>query len=88
MTFDWLRPSLKLAAVLIPVAFVLWTVSSSLPAFWRLVIHGLAVALVGGGLFLRLGLPTEILREIQKWLPRPAGRFLESVGLLTLRNES
>jgi O-antigen/teichoic acid export membrane protein len=79
LAVEWVRPSLKLAGVLVPVALIIWLATSSLPAIWRLVIHGFAVGVVGGIFFLRLGLPLEVVREAGLRLPRPAARIL---GLL------
>lgn len=76
LVMDWVRPSLKLAVVLAPVALILWQTTSGLPAVWRLAIHA-AVAGVGGGfLFLRIGLPVEIIRDAAARLPRRAARLL------------
>jgi hypothetical protein len=48
-----------------------------LPVFWRLVIHSVAAGLGGGLLFLRLGLPPEVLLEAGARLPAPIVRFLK-----------
>jgi hypothetical protein len=73
---DWIRPSLKLVAVLSAAATGLWLATSNLPAIWRLAIHALVVGLGGGLLFLRLGLPVEVVREAETRLPRPAAWLL------------
>jgi O-antigen/teichoic acid export membrane protein len=57
----WVRPSLKLAVVLIPIALMIWLATSSLPPIWRLAIHGVAATCIGGILFLRIGLPLEVI---------------------------
>jgi O-antigen/teichoic acid export membrane protein len=77
LAWEWIRPALKLAAILAPMAFIIWFATLGLPALWRLVIHGLAAGLIGGYLFLRIGLPSEIIREIEGRLPRPMARLLE-----------
>jgi O-antigen/teichoic acid export membrane protein len=77
LTVDWIRPSLKLAIVLIPAALALWFATSGLPALWRLVIHGVIAGFAGGFLFLRIGLPPEVVWEAGARLPRPAARLLE-----------
>ena len=73
---EWVRPSLKLALVLTPMALVTWLATDGLPVLWRLVIHGVVAGSVGGFLFLRIGLPPEVIREIGARLPPPAGRLL------------
>lgn len=77
VAWEWLRPSLKLAAVLAAVAFITWFATLGLPIPWRLTIHCLTAGLFGGLLFLRIGLPSEIIREAEGRLPRPAARLLE-----------
>lgn len=79
LAVEWIRPSLKLAVVLAPIALIIWFATSGLPPIWRLLIHGVAAGLVGGLLFLRIGLPPEVIREAGARLPRPAARLL---GLL------
>jgi O-antigen/teichoic acid export membrane protein len=76
LALDWVRPSLILAAVLVPLALVTWFANTGLPALWRLAIHAAAAVLAGGFLFLRIGLPTEVVREAGARLPRPAARVL------------
>jgi O-antigen/teichoic acid export membrane protein len=76
LAVEWVRPSLKFAVVLVPVALILWFATAGLPALWRLAIHGVVMAFVGGILFLRLGLPPEVVRETGARLPRLAARLL------------
>jgi O-antigen/teichoic acid export membrane protein len=77
LAFDWIRPSLKLAATLIPFAVIIWFATSSLPELWRLIVHAVAVTLAGGFLFLRLGLSPEMIQEMKMRVPRVASRLLE-----------
>jgi O-antigen/teichoic acid export membrane protein len=77
LAIKWLRPSLKLALMLVPLSLLLWLATTGLAPIWRLVIHGLATVVIGGILFLRLGLPPEVVRETGARLPRPAARLLE-----------
>ena len=79
LAVEWIRPSLKLGVVLAPIALIIWFGTSGLPPIWRLLIHGAAAGLVGGLLFLRIGLPPEVIREVKPRLPRLAARLL---GLL------
>ncbi len=79
LAVEWVRPSLKLAGVLAPIALIIWLATAPLPAVWRLAIHGIAVSVVGGILFLRLGLPLDVVREAGLRLPHRAARIL---GLL------
>jgi O-antigen/teichoic acid export membrane protein len=76
LAFEWVRPSWKFAAVLVPVALILWIATTGMPSLWRLAIHGVAMGLVGGILFLRLGLPPEVVRETGARLPPLAARLL------------
>jgi O-antigen/teichoic acid export membrane protein len=76
LAVDWVRPSLKLAVVLIPVALITWFATLGLPVIWRLVLHGVVAGLIGGFLFLRIGVPPEMVRETKARLPRPAARLL------------
>jgi len=76
LTVDWVRPAIKLAIVLIPAALIIWFATAGLPVIWRLMIHGAAAGLVGGFLFLRIGVPPEMIREAGARLPRPAARML------------
>jgi O-antigen/teichoic acid export membrane protein len=76
LAVEWVRPALKLAIVLAPLAFLLWFATSGLPVLWRLVSHGIAAGLGGGFLFLRIGVSPEMIREAGARLPRPAARLL------------
>ncbi|MDE3097839.1 MAG: oligosaccharide flippase family protein [Verrucomicrobiota bacterium] len=76
LTVGWIKPSLKLAAALVPAAIVIWFATSGLPVLWRLMVNGAAAGLIGGLLFLRLGVPPEMIREAGGRLPRPAARLL------------
>lgn len=82
LALGWVRPSLNLALVLVPLGFAIWFATSGLPVFWRLVIHGVVAGLAGGFLFLRIGVPPEMLREAGARLPHPAARLL---GMLVPR---
>ena len=80
IAFDWVRPSLKLAVILTPLALILWLATSGLPPSLRLAIHGAAAGGLGGLLFLRIGLPLEIVGEAVVRLPRPMARLLEMLA--------
>ena len=77
LAVEWVRPALKLAIVLAPLAFLLWFATAGLPVIWRLGVHGVVAGFAGGVLFLRIGLPPEMVREAGARLPRPAARLLE-----------
>ena len=70
LTLKWLRPSLHLAMALVPLALLMWFATSDLPALGRLIIHFIAIGSIGSFLFLRLGLPAEVIREAEARLPR------------------
>ena len=86
LVINWVGPSLKLAAMLVPVALTIWFATVGLTAIWRLATHALAAGFIGGLLFLRLGLSAEILHDIEERVPRPAARLLGMLGLV--RSES
>jgi O-antigen/teichoic acid export membrane protein len=77
LAVDWVRPSLKLAVMLALVAVISWFATVDLPVIWRLTVHGVVAGFIGGFLFLRIGLPPEMVREAGARLPRPAARLLE-----------
>lgn len=79
LAVDWVRPALKLAVVLALVGAITWFATLDLPVIWRLVIHGAVSGFVGGYLFLRIGLPPEMVQEAGARLPRPAARLLEAL---------
>jgi predicted ABC-type sugar transport system permease subunit len=65
--------------VLAVVGAITWFATLDLPVIWRLVIHGAVAGFVGGFLFLRIGLPPEMVQEAGTRLPRPAARLLEAL---------
>jgi len=77
LAVDWIRPSLKLAVVLMPAALALWFATAGLPVLWRLVIHGVVAGLFGGFLLLRVGLPRELVQEVKTRLPRRVALLME-----------
>jgi O-antigen/teichoic acid export membrane protein len=77
LAVEWVRPSLKLAVVLVPMALVIWFATAGLPVIWRLVIHCLAMGFIGGILFLRIGVPSEMIREAGARLPGRMARLLQ-----------
>jgi O-antigen/teichoic acid export membrane protein len=87
LVFDWLLPSWKLAAMLVPIALIIWFATSGLPTIWRLAIHGMAAVFIGGLFFLHFGLPSEILLNIQARLPQPAARLFRMLGFASLRSK-
>ena len=76
LAVEWVRPALKLAIVLVPLAFLLWFATSGLPVLWRLAFHSVAAGLGGGFLFLRIGVSPEMIQDTKARLPRPAARLL------------
>lgn len=79
LAINWISPSLKLAAALVPLALAVWFAFSGLSALWRLLANTTVVVFVGGFLFLRIGVPPEMIREARAHLPRPAARVLETL---------
>src|ERR1051326_6147537 len=62
--FDWTKPGLKMALILGTIAIILWMVTAPLASFPRLAVHCFVTLMIGGFLFLRLGIPTETQREL------------------------
>jgi len=81
----WVRPAYTLAGLLIPAGVTIWLGTSELPAIWRLLIHGIAATLGGGFLFLRFGLPSEMIRDGIARVPRSVMRILEIFGPRALK---
>jgi hypothetical protein len=79
VAFDWVRPSLKLAASLAVLVGVVWCLTGRLPVFWRLAVHVALAGTLGGWLFLRLGLEPGMLEEAGRRLPERAARLLQKV---------
>jgi O-antigen/teichoic acid export membrane protein len=77
----WVVPSLKLAMVFTTIAVAVSFLDAGLPTIWRLVIHVVVAVVAGGTLFIRIGFPTEMIREAALRLPRSAGRLLQLVVL-------
>jgi O-antigen/teichoic acid export membrane protein len=77
--FDWTKPGLKVALVFGTLAIVLWMATGSLTSFPRLVIHGFGTMVIGGLLFLRLGIPIETQRELIGRSPRWSSQFLARI---------
>lgn len=77
LIIGWVRPSWQLVVVLVPLAAVIWFAGAGLPPFWRLALNGLMALMVGGCLFLRLGLPPELIMDFRARLPRPASQLLK-----------
>lgn len=88
ITRDWLRPSFQLAAVYLPLAAAAWFSTALFPTLWRLVIHVFVAVVAGGFLFVRFGLPPEMLHEVQTRLPMPAVRLLQRCGILPLHHST
>jgi O-antigen/teichoic acid export membrane protein len=80
LVWDWVAPSLKLAAAFVVVSVVVSSLDQGLPSIWRLGIHGAVAGIIGGVLFLRVGLPQEMIMEARNRLPRPAARWLQFVS--------
>jgi len=72
---DWVRPSWQLLLIFVPLAAVIWFLGADLPPLWRLAMNSLLVAIVGGGLFFRTGLPPGLISDLNTRLPRPASRL-------------
>ena len=76
LIIGWVRPSWQLVLIIVPLAAVTWFMGAGLPPLWRLLLNGLLAAIAGGSLFLRFGLPPELIMDMSSRLPRPAIRLL------------
>jgi O-antigen/teichoic acid export membrane protein len=72
LAIQWVAPSLKLVAIYAPLAAAIWFSTLGIPVFWRLTIHAVFAGMVGGLLFLRIGLPRDMINEVRSRLPRSA----------------
>jgi O-antigen/teichoic acid export membrane protein len=77
LAVNWVGPSLKLAVIYALVALITWFSTTGMPTLWRLITHAAVAATVGGVLFLRVGLPREMIYEVRARLPRTAAFFLD-----------
>ena len=82
LLFGWLRPSLKFAALFIPLAVVIWLATACLPTMLRLAANGIGGGLSGSLLFLRFGLSPEVRREAIQRLPQPLANLLARLGMI------
>jgi O-antigen/teichoic acid export membrane protein len=80
LAFGWLSPSLKLAILLIPIAWITWMATATLPLLQRLICHVIVASFVGGFLFLRVGLPSGLMNEVVARSPRPLSRLWQLVS--------
>ena len=76
LAIGWVRPSWRLVVILAPLSAGLWVATIGLPSLWRLAIHGSLAVSLGVVLFLRLGLPRELIQNLGERLPQPALRLL------------
>ena len=79
LAFEWIRPSLKLAIILVPIAILAWIITAALPSLWRLASNAFVAGIVGGILFLRVGLPPGMIKEAGLRLPHPANKLWQLV---------
>jgi len=77
--FDWTKPGLKMALILGTIAIILWMVTAPLASFPRLAVHCFVTLMIGGFLFLRLGIPTETQRELVTRLPAWSSQLLARI---------
>jgi O-antigen/teichoic acid export membrane protein len=67
--WDWLLPMGRMLCLYLPLAALAWWAAHPLSALPRLGFHLLASLVVGGFLFLRVGLPPDFQREILSRAP-------------------
>lgn len=74
---NWPAPGITVAAAFGAIAAVVWNTTIWLPLTPRLVTNGLIAIILGGFLFLRLGIPAEMRQEFATRSPRPVSRLLK-----------
>jgi len=75
----WQTPALKMLAVMIPVAAVVWWGGHRLPVWPRFLINGFVGLVLGGFCFLRMGVPAPLQVEILNRAPGWAQPVLRRV---------
>jgi O-antigen/teichoic acid export membrane protein len=84
---EWIKPSLKLGLILVPVASLIWLSSTTLANWWRFCFDGLGIGIVGGIMLLRVGLYPSMLRQVAAKLPRHAARLLQAFCPLKIETD-
>ena len=78
VAINWTAPGLTVAATFGAIAAVAWNTTIWLPLTLRLVTNGSIAIILGGFLFLRLGIPTGMRQEFGTRAPRLLKYFLQS----------
>ena len=76
LELSWLIPLGKILAVLGPVSLGGWWLTAVRPGLGWLVLSGGIVCMLGGYLFLRVGVPRELQTEMLRFLPPAVRRVL------------
>jgi len=79
VAIQWHIPMLKVMAVYVPFALIVWWLSIRLDAFVRLAIAAALAAVFGCYVFLRFGLPRDFQRELLQRAPRQVNPLLRWV---------
>jgi O-antigen/teichoic acid export membrane protein len=69
ISVDWILPSIKYAAIFLPLALSLAFFTELLQPLQELVIRAIVSVLIGGGLLLKIGMPKKINQELAKRVP-------------------
>lgn len=75
VAFRWIGPSLKFVVAFGAAASLAWFAGSRLEALPRLILNVLVAGGAGGVLFLKLGCPPQLLKEMAGRLPSPLSRW-------------
>jgi O-antigen/teichoic acid export membrane protein len=81
LVFDWCRPAFKLALCFVIPALLLWLATGNFASSWRLAIHLAVVGTIGTVIFIRHGIPQQIVFDSAQRLPRPAAWILSKLVL-------
>jgi len=68
IVIGWMRPSIRLAILLLPIAVAVWLSTRYLPAAWRLSINAAVVGTAGMILLWRYGLEGSVREELHSRL--------------------
>ena len=79
IAIDWVKPALTLAVVYGLVVVCISISTISLKPFYRLIIHVFFVVTAGLILFIRFGIPRELLVKVQSKIPNYAFKLLSRI---------
>lgn len=73
---DWMGPARRLAAFMVPLAWIVWMAASRLPPIAALAVMAVVIGGVGTVLFFRIGLDLSLQKEFARKMPRKIAEIL------------